>query len=91
MQQQSQFYLALERALHNYLKAKLNLETQEFSKLKINSVLAERRVSEKTCHAFVTLLENCEQARYAPGSLVNMNEDFKDASSIIAILDKELK
>ena len=91
MQQQSQFYEALERALHNYLKAKLNLETQEFSKLKINSVLAERKVSEKTCHAFVTLLENCEQARYAPGSLVNMNEDFKDASSIIAILDKELK
>ena len=29
------FYNALERALHNYLKAKLNIETSEFSKDKI--------------------------------------------------------
>ena len=30
------FYESLERALHNYLKAKLNIETSDFSKDKIS-------------------------------------------------------
>lgn len=88
---QAAFYEALERALHNYLKAKLTIETQEFSKLKIKTLLAARQVSQTTATSFVELLENCEQARYAPGTAVNMNADYQSASSIIAILDKELK
>ena len=36
------FYEALERALHNYLKAKLNIETSDFSKEGISKLLAER-------------------------------------------------
>lgn len=88
---QTAFYEALERALHNYLKAKLSLETQEFSKSKIKMLLASRQVSQNAAAAFVELLENCEQARYAPGTTVNMTADYQNASSIIAILDKELK
>ncbi|MGB1020553.1 MAG: BatD family protein, partial [Flavobacteriaceae bacterium] len=88
---QAAFYEALERALHNYLKAKLSLETQEFSKSKIKMLLASRQVSQNAAAAFVELLENCEQARYAPGTTVNMTADYQNASSIIAILDKELK
>jgi len=91
LHEQAAFYEALERALHNYLKAKLQLETQEFSKAKIQSVLAARQATEKTATAFVNLLENCEQARYAPGSTVDMKADYENASSMIAILDKELK
>ena len=33
------FYEALERALHNYLKAKLGIETADISKEKITQIL----------------------------------------------------
>ncbi len=39
-----QFYNALERALHNYLKSKLHIETSEFNKEKINELLTKRSV-----------------------------------------------
>ena len=42
------FYNALERALHNYLKAKLNIETSEFSKDKIQELLKEKKVKTDT-------------------------------------------
>lgn len=38
------FYEALERALHNYLKARLHIETSEFSKEKIIALLQEKVV-----------------------------------------------
>jgi hypothetical protein len=40
---QVQFYEALERALHNYLKAKLKIETSELSKAKIESLLKDKK------------------------------------------------
>jgi len=36
---ENDFYVALEKALHNYLKAKLKIETSEFSKDKIHTML----------------------------------------------------
>ena len=39
--QKEHFYNALERALHNYLKSKLRLETSEFNKEKIEELLGE--------------------------------------------------
>ena len=38
------FYIALEKALHNYLKAKLHIETGDLSKEIINELLAEKQV-----------------------------------------------
>src|SRR5690606_18650198 len=58
------FYVALEKALHNYLKAKLKIETSEFSKDKIAILLTEKNVDIATKEGFVGLLENCEMARY---------------------------
>src|SRR5690606_36982545 len=37
-----EFYIALEKALHNYLKAKLHIETSELSKDRINELLLEK-------------------------------------------------
>ena len=84
------FYIALEKALHNYLKAKLKIETSEFSKEKITSLLAEKNVSEQTTDGFIGLLHNCEMARYSPFSEVQMQQDYKKASEVISSLDKRL-
>ncbi|MDX1767410.1 BatD family protein [Arenibacter troitsensis] len=84
------FYVALEKALHNYLKAKLKIETSEFSKDKIASLLSEKNVDETTKEGFVGLLKNCEMARYSPFSDVQMQQDYNKASEVISQLDKQI-
>lgn len=84
------FYVALEKALHNYLKAKLKIETSEFSKEKIIGLLNEKSVDEDTSSQFIDLLKSCEMARYSPITKVQMNEDYQKASQVISKMDKQL-
>ena len=84
------FYIALEKGLHNYLKAKLKIETSEFNKDKIASLLDEKKVDESTKEGFIALLKNCEMARYSPFSQVQMQQDYDGASEVISQLDKQL-
>jgi len=84
------FYVALEKGLHNYLKAKLKIETSEFSKDKIETLLVEKEVDEATKDGFIALLKNCEMARYSPFSEVQMQQDYDKASQVISYLDKQL-
>lgn len=84
------FYEALERALHNYLKAKLKIETTELSKAKIEILLLDKKVKKQTALDYVSVIENCELARYAPGSSVNIQSDFEKASRLISTIDKQL-
>ena len=84
------FYEALERALHNYLKAKLKIETTELSKSKIEILLLDKKVKKQTALDYVSVIENCELARYAPGSSVNIQSDFEKASRLISTIDKQL-
>ena len=87
---QAQFYEVLERALHNYLKAKLKIETTELSKSKIKNLLHQNNVDKKTALEYVEVIESCERARYSPESLVNMKDDFKNASSLIGKIDRQI-
>jgi hypothetical protein len=84
------FYVALEKALHNYLKAKLKIETSEFSKDKIVELLSAKKVDISTSEGFIALLKNCEIARYSPFSNVQMQEDYTKASDVISAMDKQL-
>lgn len=85
------FYVALEKALHNYLKAKLNIETNEFSKEKIKELLKEKQVANEAILDFHTLLENCELARYTPITSVTMQQDYDKAARTINSIDKQIK
>ena len=84
------FYESLERALHNYLKAKLRIVTSEFSKDRITSLLKGKKVEINLIKEFVALLSDCEAARYAPTTSVRMQEDFDRASKLISRMDKQL-
>lgn len=88
---QKGYYDALERALYNYLKAKLNMSVSELSKERIVEVMQNKHVSEKTSKDFISLLAACEFARYTPSSDVGMQQDYDKAADIIARVDKELK
>ncbi|UCE69928.1 MAG: protein BatD [Flavobacteriaceae bacterium] len=84
------FYIALEKALHNYLKAKLKIETAEFAKDKIRTLLSDKKVDLSGVEGFIGLLENCEMARYSPFSQVQMEQDYQKAGEVITALDKTL-
>lgn len=88
--QKDAFYVALEKALHNYLKARLHIETTDFSKDKIQELLAEKGASENGVTGFIEILSNCEMARYSPFSRAQMQQDYDKASEVINTLDKAI-
>ena len=83
------FYVALEKGLHNYLKAKLNIETTEFSKEKITNILTGKQVAQEDIKGFIGLLTSCEMARYSPFSNVQMQifkiQDFMHCKQHLVI------
>ena len=85
------FYIALEKAMHNFLKAKLNIETSEMSKEKITEILLSKKANPETVTNFITLTENCEFARYAPASETVIQQDYDKATMIISELEKQIK
>jgi hypothetical protein len=91
MKDKAAFYEALERALHNYLKAKLNIETSEMSKDRIAVLLEERNVSNEQIQQFKKLLQSCEFARYTPASTVTIQQDYNRAVETIAAIDKQIQ
>lgn len=90
IQNKEPFYIALEKAMHNFLKAKLSIETSEMSKDKISEILLTRNADESTVKEFILLTESCELARYAPSTSVAIQQDYDKAVEIISILEKQL-
>jgi len=86
---QEAFYEALERALHNYLRAKLDIVTSEFSKEKIATLLSEKKVAQTVVSEFIGLLKSCEFARYTPTSNVTIKQDYEKSVSVISSIDKQ--
>ena len=84
------FYVALEKAMHNFLKAKLHIETSDMSKSNIQQLLASKNANAQTIIDFINLTENCELARYALTSSSTIKQDFDKAVLIISDLEKQI-
>ncbi|KIO52324.1 BatD family protein [Flavobacterium hibernum] len=84
------FYIALEKAMHNFLKAKLHIETSEMSKDNIQELLLSRNANPEQVQSFIDLTENCEFARYAPASSASIQQDYDKAVLIISALEKQI-
>lgn len=87
---QKAFYLALEKCQHNYLKAKLNIQTSDMSKERIKSLLLKRGVNEETTQEFLSVLQSCEFARYTPTNKVAIQQDYERAAAVLSKMDKAL-
>lgn len=85
------FYESLERALHNFLKAKLKIETSEMSKEKISELLEERKADSQTIADFISLLESAELVRYAPSLANAVEQDYDKAVKTVTELEKKIK
>lgn len=89
--QKEAFYIAMEKALHNYLKAKLHIETSDLSKDKIRTLLSDRGVDAETIKDFSNIMENCDLARYTPITAVTMQADYDKAAKTISLIDKQAR
>ncbi len=85
------FYIALEKALHNYLKAKLHIETSDLSKDKISTLLLEKQVDSSVVTNFLSIIERCELARYTPIDVGTMQEDYEKSAKTISLIDKQAR
>lgn len=85
------FYEALELALHNFLKAKLNIQTNDISKDKIAKFLEDKEVKKENITEFIQLLTSCEMARYAAASVDNTEVNYSKAIQTITELNKQIK
>lgn len=84
------FYESLERALHNYLKAKLGIETSDISREKITQILQDKKVDNTTISQFIDVLKSSDFARYTPITNLQMKEEYNKAKQVITQLDKQL-
>ncbi|MBN9284614.1 MULTISPECIES: BatD family protein [unclassified Flavobacterium] len=84
------FYVAMEKALHNFLKAKLHIETSEMSKENIRELLLSKKAAPDTVQNFIALMDSCEFARYTPASVGTMQQDYDKAVTVISGLEKQI-
>jgi hypothetical protein len=91
MSKASDFYLALELALHNYVKSRLNIQTADTSKEKIEVLLIKNCLEKETVDLFIKVLTNCEFARYAPSTQIGMQQDYEKAVTAITKMDKQFR
>lgn len=85
------FYEALERCMHNYLKARLKIETSEMSNETITELLEYHQISTEDISTFMQLKTTCEMARYAQMDIQTMQNDYDLAAQLINSIDKQLK
>jgi hypothetical protein len=84
------FYVALEKAMHNFLKAKLNMETSEMNKETITTLLLSKNAEPSVVQEFIELTESCELARYAPTTTFLIEKDYEKAVQILSNLEKQI-
>ena len=63
----------------------------DFNKEKIQSLLTERNVDLTVVSEFISILENCELARYTPITQVTMQNDYEKSVITIGAIDKKIR
>ena len=82
------FYEELHRALLGYASDKLTLALSDLSREKIRESLSAKKVNEELTNEFISLIDACEYARYAPdGGGVEMHSNYERAIKLISGLE----
>ncbi len=90
--QSGAFYDEVMRALWGYVSDKLNMPVEQLSRENISQQLASHQVSDEVVQQFLSALDECEFARYAPGDATgNMNKVYDTALSALTQMASMLK
>jgi len=88
----SAFYEELHKALLGYVSDKLGMDFSDMTKENIAVRLEEKGVSGENSKDFISLLDACEYARYAPSEGHEaMSAHFEAALQVISSIDDSMK
>ena len=86
------FYEELHRALLGFISDKLNISGESLTRENISSSLLDGGVPQETADQFISLLDACEYARYAPDSGNEaMKAHYDSAVEVISRIDSSMK
>ena len=86
------FYEELHKALLGFISDKLNIPVAELSRDRISEALDAENVDERYIGTFISILDACEFARYAPDSGHDaMAAHYADAVDVISSIDSNMK
>ena len=86
------FYEELHKALLGFISDKLNIPVAELSRDRISESLVAGNVAVSSVDAFISVLDACEYARYAPSAGSEaMAAHYKEALDIISSIDSDMK
>lgn len=86
------FYEELHRALLGFVSDKLGMDIAEMNRENIQERLSGAGVPEETVSAFLSLLDECEYARYAPSAGHEaMSAQYEKAAMAISDIDSYMK
>jgi hypothetical protein len=82
------FYEEVAKAVWGYISDKLNMQGSEFSRDRVHEKLASQNVPQENIDLLISVMENCEYARYAPGGNHEGMEDmYNEAIKAISKLE----
>ncbi len=86
------FFDELMRALWGYLSDKLTLPLSVLTKDNAREKMSEHGISEEVAVKFMSLLDECEFARYAPASMTDsLDTIYQKAADVIEKIEKDSK
>ncbi|MGQ1909266.1 BatD family protein [Marinifilum sp. RC60d5] len=89
--QKEEFYDEILKALWGYTSDKLNLPLADLNKENITDILQNKALEQELISNFITILDTCEFARYAPSSgSSEMDELYKKTMETITKLEKNI-
>ncbi len=86
------FYDEVLRALWGYMADKLNIATSDLNRDNVKDKMAAAGLGEGDIDAFISLLDECEFARYAPGDKLDaMDRIYSNAKDVIIKIENNIR
>lgn len=86
------FYTEVASALWGYVSDKLSIPVAELNRENVSNKLYAANIAEDNSKRFLSVLEECEYARFAPGDKTEtMDKLFKDATEVITLMEEAFK
>ena len=85
------FYTSVLTALYNYLSYKLNISVADINRENIQSQLVKRSLEQGMLRDLMKLLDTCEFAKYAPGTVSGeLTNVYEEAARLITAMEEAL-
>jgi hypothetical protein len=90
--EKEQFYEEVLKALWGYISDKLSIPVSELNRDNIRSILEESGVTGEVTDSFISILDDCEFARYAPAAESGeMDRVYNTTLEIISKIENQIK